>query len=228
MPASNPVKKNIDRILSKTLRINEIFYSIQGETRNTGLPTTFIRLTGCPLRCHYCDTEYAFYHGSRATLKNILQQVSNYRTRYVTVTGGEPLAQNACIDLMELLCDEGYNVTLETSGAIDISNVDERVGKILDLKTPGSGESAKNRIANLKHMTARDQIKFVLCDEEDYIWAKALLHEMQLHERCEVLFSPSYGELEPRQLADWILRDQLPVRLQTQLHKTLWGDTPGK
>lgn len=228
MPAPNSVKKNIDRVLSKTLRINEIFYSIQGETRHTGLPTVFIRLTGCPLRCRYCDTEYAFYQGSRIMLKDILQQISRYRTRHVTVTGGEPLAQKTCLDLLELLCDEGYSVTLETSGALDVSKVDERVGKVLDLKTPGSGEAAKNRMANLKYLTERDQIKFVLCDEVDYDWARALLQEMQLHERCEVLFSPSHEQLPARQLAEWILRDQLPVRLQTQLHKTLWGDVPGR
>lgn len=228
MPAPDPVKKNVDRILSKTLTVNEIFYSIQGETRNTGLPTIFIRLTGCPLRCQYCDTEYAFYKGKKLTLKNILQQISNYRTRHVTVTGGEPLAQKGCLDLMELLCDEGYTVTLETGGAIDVSRVDERVGKILDLKTPGSGESAKNRLSNIRYMSGNDQIKFVICNEEDYQWSKTLLQEMQLHERCEILFSPSYAEMEPRQLAEWILRDQLPVRLQTQLHKTLWGDVPGK
>lgn len=228
MSASDPVRKHIDRILNKTLTVNEIFYSIQGETRNTGLPTTFIRLTGCPLRCRYCDTEYAFYHGSKLTVKNILQQISRYRTRHVTVTGGEPLAQRACLDLLGLLCDEGYEVTLETSGALDVSKVDERVGKILDLKTPGSGESAKNRMSNIRHMTVNDQIKFVLCDEVDYEWAKTLLQEMQLYERCEVLFSPSYGQLKPGKLADWILRDQLPVRLQTQLHKTLWGDVPGR
>lgn len=228
MPASDPVRKNIDRILNKTLMVNEIFYSIQGEARNTGLPTTFIRLTGCPLRCRYCDTEYAFYHGSKFTLKSILQQISHYRTRHVTVTGGEPLAQKACLDLLGLLCDEGFDVTLETSGALDISKVDERVGKILDLKTPGSGESAKNRMANIRHLATNDQIKFVLCNEADYEWARALVQDMQLHERCEVLFSPSYGELKARKLADWILRDQLPVRLQTQLHKTLWGDVPGR
>lgn len=228
MSSPHSVKKNIDRILSKTLTVNEIFYSIQGETRNTGLPTIFIRLTGCPLRCHYCDTTYAFYKGSRFTLKNILQQVSQYRTRHVTVTGGEPLAQKASLDLMELLCDEGYNVTLETGGAIDISNVDERVGKVLDLKTPGSGESAKNRLSNTRYMSGNDQFKFVICNEEDYEWAKAMLQDMQLHERCEILFSPSHAELDPRLLAEWVLRDQLPVRFQTQLHKTLWGDVPGK
>lgn len=228
MPASNSLKKNTELILRKTLTVNEIFYSIQGETRNTGLPTTFIRLTGCPLRCRYCDTEYAFYKGSKFTLKSILQQISRFRTRHLTVTGGEPLAQKACIDLLELLCDEGYRVTLETSGAIDISKVDDRVEKILDLKTPGSGESVKNRLANIKYLKSDDQIKFVICNETDYEWAKKMLYEMQLHERCEILFSPSHGQLQLRHLADWILRDQLPVRLQSQLHKTIWGDIPGK
>ena len=227
MPAINPVKRNIEHIMGKTLTVNEIFFSIQGETSHSGLPTVFIRLTGCPLRCQYCDTEYAFHEGEKITISKILRDVGQYRTRYVTVTGGEPLAQRACVDLLSLLCDEGYQVSLETSGAVDIKNVDERVCKILDIKTPGSGESKKNRLDNLKYLTANDQIKFVVCDRDDYEWTRNMVHDLQLHERCEVLLSPSHEQLDAVQLADWILEDQLPVRLQIQLHKYLWGDIPG-
>lgn len=228
MPATYPVKKNIDLILNRTLRINEIFFSIQGETSYSGLPTIFIRLTGCPLRCGYCDTAYAFHEGKKMTISEILRDITQYRTRHVTVTGGEPLAQKGCFDLLSLLCDEGYQVSLETSGAMDIKNVDERVNRIMDIKTPGSGESKKNRLDNLKYLNANDQIKFVICDRADYEWVRAMLKEHHLHERCEVLFSPSHEQLDAAQLADWILEDQLPVRLQIQLHKYLWGDVPGK
>lgn len=215
-------------VLGKTLRINEIFYSLQGETAKSGLPTTFIRLTGCPLRCTYCDTEYAFHSGEKLSIAQIMQTVSENRTRHVTVTGGEPLAQNTCHDLLTHLCNEGFQVSLETSGAMDVSAVDPRVIKVLDLKTPGSGESDKNRYENLEYINNSDQIKFVICNNDDYEWSKKLLTEKQLHEHCEVLFSPSYNELDANRLADWILYDKLPVRFQIQLHKYLWGDVPGK
>lgn len=228
MPASQSLAKTIETIRNKTLRINEIFFSIQGETRYAGLPTIFIRLTGCPLRCHYCDTAYAFHEGTRMSINDILHRINNYRTRYVTVTGGEPLAQINCIDLLTLLCDEGYQVSLETSGAIDISRVDERVARIVDIKTPGSGESGKNRFENLFRLNTHDQVKFVISDRTDYDWARRKIREYQMAERCEILFSPSHEELPAQTLADWILADHLPVRLQIQLHKYLWGDVPGK
>ncbi|MEX2524492.1 MAG: 7-carboxy-7-deazaguanine synthase QueE [Gammaproteobacteria bacterium] len=215
-------------VLNRTLRINEIFLSLQGETGKTGLPTAFIRLTGCPLRCTYCDTEYAFYKGEKQTIGAIMQTIAGYRTRHVTVTGGEPLAQKDCIPLLAHLCNEGYQVSLETSGAMDISGIDPRVMKVLDLKTPASGEESKNRFENLKHIDGQDQIKFVICDREDYDWSKMVLNQYQLNERCEVLFSPSHDQLPAAQLADWILEDKLPVRFQIQLHKYLWGDVPGK
>lgn len=228
MPAINPVKKNTDLVLNKTLIINEIFFSIQGETNLSGLPTIFIRLTGCPLRCQYCDTAYAFHEGEKLSLLEILRKIASFRSRHVTVTGGEPLSQKACVDLLSLLCDEGYQVSLETSGAIDMKNIDERVCKIMDIKTPASEEADKNNMDNLKYITAHDQIKFVICDRSDYEWARDIIHDMQLFERCELLFSPSHEQLDATQLADWILTDQLPVRLQIQLHKYLWGDVPGK
>ncbi len=226
MAGSNAILQR--EVAGGNLRINEIFLSIQGETINSGLPTAFIRLSGCPLRCRYCDTAYAFHDGQKSTLGDILQAISGYGTQYVTVTGGEPLAQPACLDLLSLLCDEGYQVSLETSGAMDIAEVDTRVMKILDIKTPGSGEQEKNRLENLACLTPKDQIKFVLCDEADYRWAGRLLEDRQLDQYCEVLFSPSHTELQPDTLADWILRDRLQVRLQIQLHKYLWGDVPGK
>ena len=221
-------KADKDAILLKDLIVNEIFLSIQGESSYTGLPTVFVRLTGCPLRCVYCDTAYAFAAGDKMRINDILQKVSGYRTRHVTVTGGEPLAQKDCRELLNLLCDEGYQVTLETSGAIDVSAVNERVIKILDLKTPGSGEVAKNRYENLDFLGPRDEIKFVICDRVDYDWSKSKLAEYRLNERCQVLFSGSHEQLPARQLADWILEDRLPVRLQIQLHKYLWGDVPGR
>jgi len=228
MTASSSLQKDQRCTRQQVLKVNELFFSIQGETSKSGLPTVFIRLTGCPLRCVYCDTEYAFHEGDKMSIADILQRIADFRTRHVTVTGGEPLAQKACLHLLKLLCDEGYEVSLETSGAMDITPVDDRVSRIVDIKTPGSGEVDKNRFANLAHLTADDQVKFVICDRTDYTWAREKLTEYQLNERCEVLFSPSYGELKETTLADWILEDQLPVRLQIQLHKFLWGDVPGK
>ena len=211
-----------------TLRISEIFYSLQGETSRMGLPTVFIRLTGCPLRCHYCDTAYAFTGGSNFTITQILAQVAQYKTQFVTVTGGEPLAQKACLLLLTALCDAQYSVSLETSGALDISKVDARVSKIMDIKTPDSGESDKNNWTNLEYLTQRDEIKFVLCNEEDFHWASRMVQSHQLQAICPILFSPVYSNLAPETLASWILRDQLPVRMQIQLHKLLWGDGPGR
>ena len=211
-----------------TLRITEIFFSLQGETRTSGLPTVFVRLTGCPLRCQYCDTAYAFSGGESMPLEEILQQVDSYNPRYVCVTGGEPLAQPNCLPLLQQLCDAGYEVSLETSGALDISGTDERVSRVVDLKTPGSAESGRNRYDNIGHLTANDQIKFVICSREDYDWSVSKLIEFQLDARVgEVLFSPSQGQLDARALAEWIVADNLPVRLQLQLHKILWNDAPG-
>ncbi len=209
------------------LRITEIFYSLQGETSRVGLPTVFIRLTGCPLRCTYCDTAYAFTGGQSLTLADILMQVAQYTTRYVTVTGGEPLAQKNCLPLLRALCDAGYSVSLETSGALDIGAVDARVMRVVDIKTPASGEVEKNRWDNLALITAQDEIKFVLCDENDYLWAREMLIQHHLSDKCEVLFSPAQGSLNPTQLADWILRDGLSVRFQLQLHKILWNNEAG-
>jgi len=212
----------------ESLRINEIFYSLQGETSRVGLPTVFIRLTGCPLRCNYCDTAYAFSEGHSMALAAIVDEVQRYPARYVTVTGGEPLAQKSCLSLLRMLCDLGYQVSLETSGALDVSGVDKRVMKILDIKTPASGEMEKNLWSNLNALDEHDEIKFVLCDEADYIWAMKILAEHNLADRCEVLFSPAQGQLSPTDLADWILRDRLPVRMQLQLHKILWGNVAGR
>lgn len=210
------------------LRITEIFYSLQGESRTVGWPTVFVRLTGCPLRCGYCDTAYAFQGGITLSILQIVEQVAQYTPRYVTVTGGEPLAQRGCLDLLAALCDSGYEVSLETSGALDITPVDARVIKVMDIKTPGSGEMAQNRWDNLHHLTTRDQIKFVLCDRADYEWSREICAQHNLTARCEVLFSPSYSQVTPRDLAEWILADRLCVRLQIQLHKLLWGETPGR
>lgn len=210
------------------LRINEIFFSIQGESTKVGLPTIFIRLTGCPLRCRYCDTAYAFHDGEKMSIDTIIQNISQYRTKHVTVTGGEPLAQRSCHELLARLCDEGFHVSLETSGAIDIANVDERVMKIMDIKTPGSTEDDKNKFENLTHLTDNDQIKFVICNRSDYEWSKQKLIELNMTDICEVLFSPEHESLNPTDLADWILEDKLNVRLQVQLHKYLWGNVPGK
>lgn len=214
-------------ILDASLRITEIFYSLQGETNRVGLPTVFVRLTGCPLRCTYCDTAYAFTGGQNMSLADILQQVAAYTPRYVTVTGGEPLAQKNCLPLLKALCDAGYEVSLETSGALDISTVDDRVMCVLDIKTPASGEAEKNRWENFALLTKDDEIKFVICDANDYQWAKQILQQHQLAEKCPVLFSPAHGTLNATRLADWVLRDQLPVRMQVQLHKILWNNEPG-
>ncbi len=210
------------------LRITEIFFSLQGETRTVGLPTVFIRLTGCPLRCGYCDTAYAFQGGDWMEIEQILQRVAEYHPRFVTVTGGEPLAQKPCIELLRALCDKGYEVSLETSGALDISQVDARVSRVVDIKTPGSLEVKKNLWENLSLLLAHDQVKFVICDRADYDWSKNILEQYDLAARCEVLFSPSFGQQNAGELADWIIADRLPVRLQIQLHKFLWGNAPGR
>lgn len=212
---------------SQTLRISEIFCSLQGETKTVGLPTVFIRLTGCPLRCQYCDTAYAFKGGHMMTLDDILMQVNDYKTRHVTVTGGEPLAQKACLPLLDQLVAHGYEVSLETSGALSILGVNTKVMRVVDIKTPDSQESDKNDFGNLTLLTPKDQLKFVICSRSDYEWSKQLLEERSLQDICEVLFSPSYEDLEPRKLANWIIEDKLPVRFQIQLHKVLWGDKPG-
>ena len=212
-----------------TVRITEIFYSLQGEARTVGLPTVFVRLTGCPLRCVYCDTAYAFSGGENMSIEAICEQVAAYTPRFVTVTGGEPLAQKSCIPLLRRLCDAGYEVSLETSGAICVADVDERVVKVLDLKTPASGEVESNDYSNIAHLTLQDQLKFVICDRNDYEWARFKLDEYQLDGRVsDILFSPSYGQLEERKLAEWILKDKLPVRFQMQLHKILWNDEAGR
>lgn len=210
------------------LRINEIFHSLQGEAASVGYRTVFVRLTGCPLRCRYCDTEYAFHAGDWRDIGAVIEAVKAYDTPHVCVTGGEPLAQPNCIILLERLCDAGFEVSLETSGATAIDRVDPRVVRVVDVKTPDSGEAARNRTENFPHLTPRDQVKFVICSREDYDWSKAYLEEHGLARRCPVLFSPSYGQVSPMTLADWILEDRLPVRFQLQLHKVLWGDVPGK
>lgn len=211
-----------------SLRITEIFYSLQGEARTVGLPTVFVRLTGCPLRCTYCDSEYAFYGGERMAITDILAEVAKFNPRFVCVTGGEPLAQPNCLPLLTALCDAGFDVSLETSGAMDVSEVDARVSRVMDLKAPSSGEAAKNRYENIPLLGKHDQVKFVLGSTEDYEWAKFKLDEYQLAERVgDVLFSPVFDALGERELADWIVRDNLPVRFQVQLHKHLWGDKPG-
>lgn len=213
---------------SEKLKITEIFYSLQGEADTVGMPTVFVRLTGCPLRCGYCDTEYAFNGGEWFTIEDVLQRVGEFRTMYVTVTGGEPLAQKSCLSLLRSLCDHGYRVSLETSGAIDIAQVDSRVVKVVDIKTPGSGEHSKNRLENIQYLEKSDQLKFVICHRADYDWCRAFLEEWQLAGKCQLLFSPSYHQLDARTLAEWILADQLPVRFQIQLHKYLWGEMSGR
>lgn len=210
------------------VRVTEIFLSLQGEASRVGLPTVFVRLTGCPLRCGYCDTAYAFHGGDTMTHDAVMARVAELEVPRVTVTGGEPLAQKTCLALLERLCDQGFDVSLETSGAIDIGPVDPRVARIVDVKTPGSGEVARNLWSNLDLLRPSDELKFVVCDRADYEWTRDLLAEHALHRRCPVLLSPVHGRLEPRQLADWILEDRLPVRLQVQLHKLLWGEQPGR
>ena len=223
--ASIPVAPDV---LALPVRITEIFHSLQGESRTVGVPTVFVRLTGCPLRCGYCDTEYAFQGGHKMTVGEVLAEVSSWQPRYVTVTGGEPLAQKSCLPLLSRLCDAGYEVSLETSGTLDVGGVDPRVVKVMDLKTPGSGECEHNRMENLRHLGPRDQVKFVICDRDDYDWSRELIAREGLAQRCEVLFSPCHGRQDPAELADWILADRLPVRFQLQLHKYLWGDARGK
>ena len=210
------------------LRVNEIFLSLQGESRSVGLPTVFVRLTGCPLRCGYCDTAYAFHEGKGMTLDDITAQVAAQGVRHVTVTGGEPLAQRPCTMLLTRLSDAGCEVSLETSGAVDIGGVDPRVRIVMDIKTPGSGEVERNLSANLAFLKRTDEVKFVICDRADYEWSRAFVQRERLAERCDVLFSPVHGRLVPRELADWIVADKLPVRFQLQLHKLLWGEERGR
>lgn len=210
-----------------TLKVYEIFYSLQGETSRIGLPTVFVRLTGCPMRCTYCDTAYAFSGGSNMEVSDILAKVAQFGTNYVTVTGGEPLAQRECHVLLKALCDAGYNVSLETGGAMDIAPVDARVSVILDIKTPASNEEKNNSWGNLAHIKPKDEIKFVLCNRADYDWAKEKITELKLNEKCPIIFSPSYSQLKADELAAWVLQDQLPVRMQVQLHKILWGEKQG-
>lgn len=211
-----------------SLKITEIFFSIQGESNTVGYPTVFVRLTGCPMRCSYCDTAYAFHGGNKMELEQILAEVGQHKAKHVTVTGGEPLAQPECHALMKALCDEGYKVSLETGGAIDISKVDPRVYIVLDIKTPASNEEQNNKYTNLEHIKPTDCLKFVICDEADYQWSKQQLLQKNLHEQCDVFFSPSADQLSPTDLANWIVRDQLPVRLQIQLHKVLWDNAAGR
>ena len=214
---------------SATLRITEIFFSLQGESRTVGLPTVFVRLTGCPLRCVYCDTEYAFSGGQLMDMSDVVKQVAEFKPRYVTVTGGEPLAQSTCLALLRTLCDAGYEVSLETGGAMSVEGIDPRVVIVLDLKTPASQEMERNDYANIARLREADQVKFVICDRADYEWARFKVDEYALNDRVsDILFSPSFGQLEGRELADWILTDNLPVRMQLQLHKLLWNDEPGR
>ncbi len=226
MSCKNPAGAN-SKTAHELIRITEIFYSLQGESTTVGLPTVFIRLTGCPLRCQYCDTAYAFTGGQRQTVEAILTQVLDYHCPYVCVTGGEPLAQRACISLLHELCNAGYHVSLETSGACDIALVDPRVMIVMDLKTPDSNECEKNLFTNLNYLKPTDQIKFVLCSRGDYEWACQIIQEHQLSKRVQLLFSPSWNQLDPTALANWIVEDQLSVRFQLQLHKLLWNDSPG-
>jgi len=226
--AEPAAKSRVPAAREGMLKITEIFHSVQGEALQAGLPTVFVRLTGCPLRCTYCDSEYAFYGGDWLHIDEIVAAVRAYDTPNVCVTGGEPLAQKRCAELLTRLCDAGFDVSLETSGAIDIAAADRRVSRVMDLKTPDSGEEAKNLWSNLDELGPNDQIKFVICSRTDYEWARQQVRERALNGRCEVLLSPSWGELQARDLAEWILEDRLPVRLQLQLHKLLWGDVPGR
>ncbi len=214
--------------MNQKLRVTEIFYSLQGETSRVGLPTVFIRLTGCPLRCSYCDTSYAFSGGAWWDIESIITEIKQHETPYVTVTGGEPLAQKACMDLLKQLCDEGFNVSLETSGAILVSDVDRRVKKIIDVKTPGSNEVTRNIFENFQYLLPYDELKFVICSREDYDWSVDIIKTHHLHDKSHILFSPGFHQLPAEQLADWILQDKLAVRLQLQLHKLLWGEAQGR
>ena len=215
------------RTRGNEIRINEIFFSLQGESSRVGLPTVFVRLTGCPLRCGYCDTAYAFHEGKTRAIDDVMEEVARHGSRYVCVTGGEPLAQKSCLTLLARLCDADYSVSLETSGAVDVAGVDARVSRIVDIKTPGSGEVEKNRWDNLAHLNARDEIKFVLTSEADYAWAKSIIQDKKLNDICPVLLSPAFDEVAYSQLAEWVLRDQLKVRMQVQLHKVIWGEQRG-
>ena len=231
LPMSSSLKSTPSRVPESregTLKITEIFYSLQGEARDAGRPTVFIRLTGCPLRCVYCDSEYAFYGGEWMHFDEIMDRVAAYPTPYVCVTGGEPLAQKRCHQLLDKLCEAGYRVSLETSGAIDVSKVDERVSRVVDIKTPDSGELERNLWSNLDALTANDQIKFVICSRRDYDWAVAEIRSRDLEKSLDILFSPAWGQLDATELADWVLQDRLNVRVQLQLHKILWGDVAGK
>jgi len=212
-----------------SLRITEIFHSLQGETTTVGLPTVFVRLTGCPLRCGYCDTAYAFEGGEKMAIQDILDTVADYKTDYITVTGGEPLAQPQCLELLKQLCDLGYRVSLETSGAMPVEEVDPRVIKIVDLKTPGSGEVSRNLYENINYLQPEDEVKFVICNRQDYDWSCMQIDQLRLRDTgSEILFSPSQGELAPALLAQWILEDKLRVRMQLQTHKVIWGDEQGR
>lgn len=213
---------------ASSLRVTEVFRSLQGEARDAGAPTVFIRLTGCPLRCRYCDTEYAFHGGRRRDIEALMAEVAGYDTPHVCVTGGEPLAQRGCRELVQRLCDTGYGVSVETSGALDIRPIDARASRVVDLKTPGSGECRRNRWDNLDALTPNDQLKFVICDRADFEWACAVVAEHDLGRRCRVWFSPDSGRQDPGELADWLLAAHTPARLQLQLHKYLWGDEPGR
>ncbi len=214
--------------MDKTLKITEIFYSLQGESNTVGLPTVFIRLTGCPLRCSYCDTAYAFSGGEKRALSDIMDQVDQFKAKYITVTGGEPLAQSVCHDLLVMLANKGYEVSLETSGALDISTVDPRIVKVVDLKTPSSSELEKNLYQNIDYLTAQDQVKFVIADSADYEWSKSIIERYNLSSICQILFSPVMDTMNPTELAENIIQDNLPVRFQIQLHKFLWNDAQGK
>lgn len=215
------------RTRADELRINEIFFSLQGESSRIGLPTVFVRLTGCPLRCGYCDTAYAFHEGKTVRIDDVLAEVATHGAQYVCVTGGEPLAQKSCMTLLTRLCDAGYSVSLETSGALDVSAVDPRVSRVVDVKTPGSGEVEKNQWANLAQLRQSDELKFVLTSEEDYQWAKAVIFDRRLDAICPILLSPAFAEVKPSKLAEWVLRDKLKVRMQVQLHKVIWGERRG-
>ena len=221
-------KAKTDLPADERLKITEIFVSLQGEAADAGWPTVFVRLTGCPLRCGYCDTEYAFHGGAWRGFDDILEDVAGFRVRHVCVTGGEPLAQANCLGLLERLCDAGYRVSLETSGALDIAPVDPRVTRVVDLKTPGSGEEGRNRLENIAELRPADVVKFVICDRADYEWSREMVRRHKLDERCQVFFSPAWGRQSPARLGDWIVADRLPVRLQVQLHKVLWGDARGR
>ncbi|MFY9205595.1 MAG: 7-carboxy-7-deazaguanine synthase QueE [Yoonia sp.] len=212
---------------NQILKINEIFYSLQGESSRIGLPTTFIRLTGCPMRCNYCDTAYAFHEGKNLSFDEIIDEIKHFDTNFITVTGGEPLAQRSCYAFLDQLCDIGYDVSLETGGALSIKDVHEKVKIILDIKTPGSGESENNHWDNLLLIKPTDEIKIVITDQNDYKWAKKVIQEKGLYLNSDILFSPSFGDLEPSELAGWILKDNLKVRMQLQLHKIIWGEKKG-